>query len=88
MMETEAKVARTIVGRVVSNKADKTVTVRLERRVPHSVYGKYMRRWSTFHAHDEENACGEGDLVKIIQVRPLSRTKRWKVVDIVEKSVS
>ena len=76
----------TRVGRVVSNKADKTVTVKIERQVQHALYGKYIKRSSKVHAHDEENSCGEGDLVKIIQCRPISKTKSWRVVEIMERA--
>ena len=74
------------VGRVVSNKADKTVTVKIERQVKHPLYGKYIKRSSKVHAHDEENSCGEGDLVKITQCRPVSKTKAWRVIEIVERA--
>ena len=74
----------TKVGRVVSNKADKTVTVKLERQVKHPLYGKYIKRSSKVHAHDEDNSCQEGDLVKITQCRPMSKTKSWRVMEIVE----
>jgi small subunit ribosomal protein S17 len=74
------------VGRVVSNKADKTVTVSLERQVKHALYGKYIKRTSKVHAHDPDNSCGEGDLVKIAQCRPVSKTKAWRVVEIVERA--
>jgi len=73
-------------GRVVSNKMDKTVTVRLERNLKHPLYGKYIRRSSKVHAHDEANECNEGDLVRIVPGRPLSRAKSWKVVEIVERA--
>lgn len=76
------------VGRVVSNKADKTVTVSLERHVPHPLYGKYVKRTSKVHAHDADNSCGEGDLVKIAPCRPISKTKAWRVVEIVERAES
>jgi small subunit ribosomal protein S17 len=74
------------VGRVVSNKADKTVTVKIERQVKHPLYGKYIKRSSKVHAHDEENSCGEGDLVRITQCRPVSKTKAWRVIEIVERA--
>jgi small subunit ribosomal protein S17 len=74
---------RTLVGRVVSNKMDKTVTVLVERRVKHPVYGKYVVRSTKFHAHDEANALNEGDLVEIAGTRPLSRTKAWTVTRVV-----
>jgi len=74
----------TKIGRVLSNKADKTVTVKLERQVKHPLYGKYIKRSSKVHAHDEDNSCQEGDLVKITQCRPMSKTKSWRVMEIVE----
>ena len=74
-MTTTESVKRTKTGRVVSNKADKTVTVLLERQVQHPLYGKYIKRSTKVHAHDEENSCTEGDLVKITECRPLSKTK-------------
>jgi small subunit ribosomal protein S17 len=85
MSGTEA-VKGTKVGRVVSNKADKTVAVKLERQVKHPLYGKYIKRSSKVLAHDADNSCGEGDLVKIAQCRPLSKTKSWRVVEILERA--
>jgi small subunit ribosomal protein S17 len=85
MSSTEA-VKRTKTGRVVSSKADKTVTVLLERQVKHPLYGKYIKRSTKVHAHDEENSCGEGDLVTISECRPLSKTKSWRVVEILERA--
>ena len=85
MSSTEA-VKRTKTGRVVSNKADKTVTVLLERQVKHPLYGKYIKRSTKVRAHDEENSCGEGDLVTISECRPLSKTKSWRVVEILERA--
>jgi len=85
-MSTEEKVQRSQVGRVVSNKMDKTVTVRLERLVKHPLYGKYIRRSSKVHAHDETNDCNEGDTVRISQCRPLSKNKSWQVVEVVERA--
>jgi small subunit ribosomal protein S17 len=85
-MSTDTKIQRSQVGRVVSNKMDKTVTVRLERLVKHPLYGKYIRRSSKVHAHDENNECNEGDTVRISQSRPLSKTKSWQVVEIVERA--
>lgn len=73
-------------GKVISNKMDKTVTVRLERMLKHPLYGKYIRRSSKVHAHDENNECNEGDTVRIAPGRPLSKTKSWKVVEIVERA--
>ena len=85
-MSTTESVKRTRTGRVSSNKADKTVTVVLERQVKHPLYGKYMKRSTRVHAHDEDNSCAEGDLVKISECRPLSKTKSWRVVEIVERA--
>ena len=74
------------VGRVVSSKMHKTVVVAVENKVRHPLYGKFMRRTAKFKAHDEENLCGEGDTVEIMETRPLSSEKRWRVVRIVEKA--
>ena len=88
--ETQAavKVVRTLSGRVVSDKMDKTVTVLVERKVKHALLGKVIRRSNKFHAHDETNECKEGDLVVIEESRPLSKTKTWVVSKIVTKSAS
>ena len=85
-MSGDTKVQRSQVGRVVSNKMDKTVTVRLERLVKHPLYGKYIRRSSKVHAHDENNDCNEGDTVRIAQTRPVSKTKAWAVIEVVERA--
>jgi small subunit ribosomal protein S17 len=85
-MSTTESVKRTRTGRVTSNKADKTVTVLLERQVKHPLYGKYIKRSTKVHAHDEDNSCGEGDLVRIMECRPLSKTKNWRVIEIVERA--
>jgi small subunit ribosomal protein S17 len=85
-MSEEVKVARTVTGTVVSNKMDKTVTVMIERKVKHPVYGKYIRRSTKLHVHDEDNTCQEGDKVTIEQCRPLSKSKSWRLVDVVERS--
>lgn len=85
-MTDKAKIARTLQGRVTSNKMDKTVTVLVERRVRHPLYKKYVRRSTKIHAHDEQNQCQEGDLVVIEQCRPLSRTKSWRLVEVVERA--
>ncbi len=87
MTEVKTKVERTVTGRVVSDKTDKTITVYVERLVKHSVYGKYIRRSTKFHAHDEANECKIGDLVVIAQSRPYSKTKSWKLVEIVERAM-
>jgi small subunit ribosomal protein S17 len=83
---SEAKRARTLSGRVVSDKMDKTVTVLVERKVTHPIYGKIIRRSQKFHAHDETNECHTGDIVLIQECRPLSRTKSWRVTQLVEKA--
>jgi len=75
---------RTLVGRVVSNKMNKTVTVLIERRVKHPLYGKFMVRSKKYHAHDETNQYNEGDMVEIAETRPISRTKAWTVTRLVE----
>ncbi|MDX9950828.1 MAG: 30S ribosomal protein S17 [Methylophilaceae bacterium] len=83
-----AKVVRTLSGRVVSDKMDKTVTVLVERKVKHPLIGKVVSRSNKFHAHDEKNECKEGDLVIIEESRPLSKTKTWRVSKVVEKTRS
>ena len=77
---------RKLIGRVTSNKMDKTVVVEVEDRVKHPLYGKVMRRTSKLKAHDEQNACGIGDRVLLMETRPLSATKRWRVVEILERA--
>jgi small subunit ribosomal protein S17 len=81
-------IKREVVGTVVSDKMDKTVIVQVERLVQHSLYKKFIRRRNKFAAHDEKNECRIGDKVKITESRPLSRMKRWRVSEIVEKAVS
>ncbi|MGB5540753.1 MAG: 30S ribosomal protein S17 [Gammaproteobacteria bacterium] len=85
MNETNQTI-RTVTGRVISDKMDKTATVLIERKVKHPVYGKYIRRSTKLHIHDENNTCREGDLVTIQECRPLSRTKSWKLVEVVGRS--
>ena len=85
MSETE-KNTRTLEGRVVSNKMQKTVTVLLERQVQHPLYGKIIRRSTKVHAHDADGSCQEGDVVRISETRPLSKTKNWRVVEIVTRA--
>jgi len=87
MSAESSKLTRTLVGRVVSNKMDKTVTVQVERRVKHPVYGKYVVRTTKYHAHDETNQVNEGDLVEIAETRPLSKTKTWTVRRVVQQVV-
>ncbi|MGB2941914.1 MAG: 30S ribosomal protein S17 [Candidatus Macondimonas sp.] len=84
-MTEDAKLNRTLVGRVVSDKMDKTITVAIERRVKHPLYGKYVTRTSKLHAHDEENTCQEGDLVRVVESRPISKSKSWQLVEVVER---
>ncbi|MCM5529261.1 MAG: 30S ribosomal protein S17 [Chitinophagaceae bacterium] len=81
----ERNLRKTRIGVVASNKMDKTVTVAVERKVKHPIYGKFVKKTTKFHAHDEKNECSIGDLVKIMETRPLSKTKRWRLVEIVEK---
>jgi small subunit ribosomal protein S17 len=78
---------RTVQGRVVSNKMDKTITVAVERTVKHPIYGKFIKRTTKLHAHDETNQCNEGDVVTVRECRPLSKSKNWMLVDIVTKAV-
>jgi len=80
------KVARTLTGKVVSDKMDKTVTVLVERRVKHPMYGKVIRLSKKYHAHDPSNDCKEGDTVEIAECRPISRTKAWAVARVVERA--
>ena len=86
-MSDQEKVVRKVTGKVVSNKMDKTITVLVERRVKHALYGKYMTRSTKLHAHDESNSCNIGDTVAITESRPLSKTKTWVLEQIVEKAV-
>ena len=85
-MTEERNLRKTRVGRVVSNKMDKTVVVAIEDNVKHPIYGKIIKRTLKLHAHDEENVCGIGDKVEVMETRPLSKTKRWRVVEIIEKA--
>ena len=71
---------------VTSNKMAKTITVSVERRVKHPIYGKFVKKTTKFHAHDEKNECTIGDIVRIMETRPLSKTKRWRLVEVVEKA--
>jgi small subunit ribosomal protein S17 len=73
-------------GVVVSNKMDKTISVKVERRLMHPIYGKFVKTSKKFYAHDELNVCGVGDLVRIMEVRPLSKNKRWRLVEVIEKA--
>ncbi len=84
--ENIERATNTMVGRVISNKMDKTITVLLERQVKHPLYGKFIRRSTKIHAHDEDNVCSEGDTVMIAQCRPVSKTKSWKLVKVLEQT--
>ena len=83
---TERNLRKSRVGMVVSNKMDKTVVVAIQDNVVHPMYGKIIKRTLKVHAHDENNECGIGDKVSIMETRPLSKTKRWRIVEIIEKA--
>jgi small subunit ribosomal protein S17 len=86
-METvERKLRKTRTGVVSSNKMDKTITVVIERKVIHPMYGKFLKKSKKYTAHDEKNECNEGDLVRIMETRPLSKNKRWRLVEIIERA--
>ena len=85
-MTEQTKKLHTVDGRVVSNKMDKTVTVLVERQVKHALYGKYIRRSTKLHAHDADNTCSEGDVVRVVECAPMSKTKNWRVVQIVTRA--
>lgn len=84
-MSDEAKIRRVVDGRVISDKMDKSIIILVERRVKHPVYGKFINRSTKLHAHDENNECNEGDFVQIEECRPLSKTKSWRLVKVLEK---
>lgn len=86
MSTVERKTRKSRVGLVTSDKANKTITVAVERKVKHPIYGKFLKKTTKFHAHDENNECGTGDTVKIMETRPLSKTKRWRLVEVIEKA--
>lgn len=85
-MSEQANTARSVSGRVISNKMDKSITVEIERRVKHPLYGKFIKRRTRLHAHDANNECGQGDLVQIEECRPMSKTKSWRLVKVIEKA--
>ena len=85
-MNNTDKKQHSVEGRVVSNKMDKTVTVLVERQIKHALYGKFIRRSTKLHAHDADNACNEGDVVRVVEIAPLSKTKNWRVVEIVTRA--
>jgi len=82
----ERNLRKTRIGIVSSNKMNKTITVNVERKVKHPIYGKFVKKTTRFHAHDEKNECAVGDVVRIMETRPLSKTKRWRLVEVVEKA--
>jgi len=86
MSEANAKVARTVVGRVVSDKMEKSAVVMVERKVRHALYGKYMRRSTKLSIHDENNECKTGDTVSIEECRPISKNKSWRLVKVLEQA--
>jgi len=86
MAEANQKVKRTVTGRVVSTRANKTISVLVERQVKHPLYGKFIRRSTRILAHDEDNECNEGDLVRIEECRPVSRRKSWKLNSVVKQA--
>ncbi len=87
-MTKEEKTQRLVTGRVTSDKMDKTITVVVERKVKHPLYGKYLSRRSKLHAHDENNECKIGDLVQVVECRPISRSKSWRLVKVIESPAS
>ncbi len=85
-METARNLRKERVGKVVSNKMQKTITIAIDRKVKHPIYGKFMNKTTKFKAHDEKNEAGIGDTVRIMETRPLSKDKRWRLVEIIEKA--
>lgn len=81
----ERRLRKTRIGVITSNKMDKTITVKVERKIKHPLYGKFLKKSTSFHAHDDKNECSIGDLVKIMETRPLSKTKRWRLVEVIQK---
>ncbi|MBV7533540.1 SSU ribosomal protein S17P [Chitinophaga jiangningensis] len=84
-MTTERKLRKSRIGVVSSNKMDKTITVKVERKVKHPIYGKFVKKTTKFMAHDENNECSIGDTVKIAEIRPMSKNKCWRLVEVIEK---
>jgi small subunit ribosomal protein S17 len=83
---SERNLRKTRVGVVTSNKMEKSISVSIERRLPHPIYGKYVKRSNKFMAHDEKNECQIGDVVRIMETRPLSKNKRWRLIEVIEKA--
>lgn len=86
MVNENKKIVRTLRGSVISNKMDKTIVVLVVDKIKHPLYGKYIKKSTKIHAHDEDNVCNEGDVVVIVESRPISRTKCWKLHEVVEKA--
>jgi small subunit ribosomal protein S17 len=85
-MSEQKVIKRTLTGKVISDKMDKTITVKVERQVKHPIYGKFIKRSTKVHAHDEANECKIGDTVTVVESRPLSKSKSWQLVEVVEKA--
>jgi len=85
-MQATRNLRKERIGEVISNKMDKSITVAVRRKVKHPIYGKFIRKTTKFMAHDEKNECGIGDTVKIMETRPLSKSKRWRLIEIIEKA--
>ena len=85
-MSEKRVIKRTLTGKVISDKMDKTITVKIERQVKHPLYGKFIKRSTKVHAHDEANECKMGDTVTVVECRPLSKSKSWQLVEVVEKA--
>jgi small subunit ribosomal protein S17 len=85
-MTEQVKISRSVMGRVISNKMNKSITVLIEHKVQHPRYGKYVKRTTKLHAHDESNQCQEGDLVTIEECRPIAKTKAWRLLEVLEKA--
>lgn len=85
-MEVVRNLRKERIGVVVSNKMEKSIVVAVKRKVKHPIYGKFVNKTTKFVAHDEENTCGEGDTVRIMETRPLSKNKRWRLVEIIERA--
>ncbi len=85
-MSEERNLRKTRVGLVISSKMDKSITVSIERKIQHPIYGKSLKRSKKFVAHDEENSCNEGDTVKIMETRPISKRKKWRLVEVISRA--
>ncbi len=85
-MSEQKVIKRTLTGKVISDKMDKTITLKVERQVKHPLYGKFIKRSTKVHAHDETNECKMGDTVTVVECRPLSKSKSWQLVEVVEKA--